>query len=76
MALVVFFPEIQVLDLPYIFDNDREVETVYTGPFIQELRKAIADKTGIRLMVMTNTGGWRNIANSKKQIRSPKIWLV
>lgn len=67
-----FFPEIQVLDLPYIFDNDREVETVYAGPFVGELREAIIKKTGLRLMTITNTGGWRNIANTKKQIRTPE----
>jgi tripartite ATP-independent transporter DctP family solute receptor len=66
-----FFPEIQVLDLPYMFDNDREVEQVYAGPFVNELREAIIKKTGVRLMTITNTGGWRNIANTKKQIRTP-----
>jgi len=67
-----FFPEIQVLDLPYMFDNDREVERVYSGPFVGELRDAILAKTGMRLMTITNTGGWRNIANTKRQIKTPK----
>lgn len=66
-----FFPEIQVLDLPYMFDSDREVEKVYTGPFVSELREAVAKKTGVRLMTITNTGGWRNIANTKKMVKTP-----
>lgn len=66
-----FYPEIQVLDLPYMFDSDREVEAVYAGPFVAELRQAIIKKTKLRLMTITNTGGWRNIANTKKQIRTP-----
>ncbi len=66
------FPESQVLDLPYMFDNDRVIETVFTGPFVHEFRQAIIQRTGLRLMTMTNTGGWRNIANSKRQIRTPR----
>ena len=65
------FPAIQVLDLPYMFDDDRVVETVFAGPFLGELRQAIIGRTGLRLMTVTNTGGWRNIANTKKQIRTP-----
>ena len=33
--------------------------------------KAILEKTGLRLMTIGNTGGWRNIANTKKEIRTP-----
>ena len=66
------FPEIQVLDLPYMFDDDRVVETVFAGPFLNELRTAIVGRTGLRLMTVTNTGGWRNIANTKKEVKSPK----
>jgi tripartite ATP-independent transporter DctP family solute receptor len=66
------FPEIQVLDLPYMFPNDRVVETVYAGPFVHELRKGIIERTGLRVMTISNTGGWRNIANTKKEIRTPK----
>ena len=66
------FPEIQVLDLPYMFDDDRVVETVFAGPFLNELRTAIVGRTGLRLMTVTNTGGWRNIANTKKEVKTPK----
>ena len=66
-----FFPEIQVLDLPYLFSNDAIVEEVYSGPFVSELRTAIIQRTGLRLMTMTNTGGWRNFATTNRAIRSP-----
>jgi TRAP-type C4-dicarboxylate transport system substrate-binding protein len=55
-----------------MFDDDRVVETVFAGPFLGELRQAIIKQTGLRLMTVTNTGGWRNIANTKKEVRTPK----
>ncbi|MCP4746840.1 MAG: hypothetical protein GY874_11990 [Desulfobacteraceae bacterium] len=55
-----------------MFDNDRVVEKVFSGPFVNDLRKALAGKTGLRLMVIGNTGGWRNIANSKHEVRTPE----
>lgn len=65
-------PEVQVLDLPYMFADDRVVEEVFRGPLVDDLRREILNRTGLRLMVITNTGGWRNIANTKREIRTPK----
>lgn len=70
-GLVNWFPEIQVLDLPYVFPNDRVVEQVYGGPFLTELREAILEETGLRLMALSNTGGWRNFANTRREVRTP-----
>lgn len=66
------FPEIQVLDLPYMLSSDRVAECVLRGPLINDIRKAVLDKTGsMRLMTAGNTGGWRNFATTNKQIQSP-----
>lgn len=66
------FPEIQVLDLPYLLSDDRVAEEVFSGPFKGQLRDGVLERTGnIRLMVVTNTGGWRNIANTKRQVKTP-----
>ena len=70
-GISVAFPELQVLDLPYMMDNDAVAEEVLTGPFLNVLRQHVLKKGGPRIMTMTNTGGWRNIANTKKQIKSP-----
>lgn len=70
-GLANFFPEIQVLDLPYLFPDDETLEQLYRGPLVDDLREAILDKTGLRLMTIGNTGGWRNIANTKREIRTP-----
>ena len=62
----------QVLDLPYTFRDDEVAECVLDGPMIDELRDAILEKgLKIRLMTVSNTGGWRNFATTDQQIRSP-----
>ena len=65
------FPEIQVLDLPYLFDDDEIAEKVLSGPFLLELREALLERTGLRLMTIGNTGGWRNVANTRRPIHTP-----
>ena len=68
------FPYVQVLDLPYLMANDRIAEEVLAGDFTRTVRDmALADSGGaIRLMTIGNTGGWRNFANTKRRVQSPK----
>lgn len=62
----------QVLDLPYTFRDDAVAECVLDGPIISELREAILETgLGIRLMTVSNTGGWRNFAATDSVIRNP-----
>jgi len=70
-GISVAFPELQVMDLPYMMDNDAVAEEVLTGPFLNVIRQHVLKKGGPRIMVMTNTGGWRNIANTKRPVKSP-----
>ncbi len=66
------FPEGQVLDLPYIFRDDRVAECVFDGPYVSELRDGVLAKLpNLRLMAIGNTGGWRNFMTTGKQIKSP-----
>ncbi len=66
------FPEIQVTDLPYMFPNDRVAEKVMKSPFMDEVRKAVLEKTGtLRLMGLNNTGGWRDFFTTDVTIKTP-----
>ena len=63
----------QVLDLPYMFANDRIAECVFDGPFVNELRAGVlAEGIPMRLMVISNTGGWRNFGTTTKLIKTPE----
>ena len=62
----------QVLDLPYMFRDDAVAECVLDGPITAELRRAILGANlKIRLMTVSNTGGWRNFAATDSQIKVP-----
>ncbi len=62
----------QVLDLPYTFRDDAVAECVLDGPMIADLRSEIlGSNMPIRLMTISNTGGWRNFASTDAQIRTP-----
>jgi len=66
------FPEIQATDIPYMFPNDRVAEKVYDGPFTMKLREyALKKQPTVRLMMVSNTGGWRCFATKNKEIRTP-----
>lgn len=68
-GLAGFYPEIAVLDLPYLLDNDQVAECVFDGPYRKHLQSSIARAIpGVRLMVVGNTGGWRNFATTRKPI--------
>ncbi len=71
-GLAGWYPPAQFLDLPYLFPNDRVAECVFDGPLTAKLRTAVLQDVGAaRLMAISNTGGWRNIATTTKQVKSP-----
>lgn len=67
------YPYVQVLDLPYLLRDDRIAEAVLKGDFTREMRKDILEDSGglVRLMTIGNTGGWRNFANTERDIKAP-----
>ena len=69
------FPFVQVLDLPYLMSDDRVAEAALANgsefvTTMQGMVKETSDNT-IRLMTIGNTGGWRNFANTKRQVTQP-----
>ena len=50
------FPAGQVLDIPYMFRDDRIAECVFDGPFTRELREAVLHEIpSLRLMAIDGT---------------------
>lgn len=67
-----FFAPAQVLDLPYVFENDQHAECVLDGPILTEMRDSVLSQDlNLRLMGVSNTGGWRNFATVSKPIHHP-----
>lgn len=68
-----FWPPISIFDLPYMLADDRLAESVVSDPeFLKLLRDgALEAIPNIRLMMIANSGGWRNFATVNKQIKTP-----
>jgi len=63
----------QALDLPYLFGGDAIAECVLDGPITDKLSQAVLDEDiAIRLMTVSNTGGWRNFATTESPIQTPE----
>lgn len=60
-----YFPEVQVLGIPYLFLNRDIAYKVLDGPFGQELSNRMATGIGIRPMVWFENGGYRHYSASK-----------
>ena len=70
-ALAEPFPELQVLDLPYLFESAAVVDRVFDGPFHARLRDALIHRLGLRLMAVGGGGGWRALASTQREVRTP-----
>lgn len=65
--------EFAVLDLPYMLRDDAVAECTFDDEdFMAKLRQGFLDASGnMRLMVISNSGGWRNIATTEKAVLTP-----
>ncbi len=71
-GLSTIFGPGQALDLPYIYRDDAVAECVLDGQIADEIRTVVLDQgSKIRLMAVSNTGGWRNFASTSSEIRTP-----
>ncbi len=65
------FPEIQVLDIPYLFPNREVAWEVLDGKFGEKIKEKAAKEAGIRILYWGENGGFRHFSNSKRTIKSP-----
>ncbi|SFP01643.1 TRAP-type C4-dicarboxylate transport system, substrate-binding protein [Cohaesibacter marisflavi] len=72
--LANYWAPVGAFDLPYMLPNDRVAECVYDNEdFLSDVRDNLLEETdNLRLMMVSNSGGWRNFATTNKQIKSPE----
>lgn len=75
-ALTNFVPELGILNLPYIFDDNEHFKRVWSGPFAEKVGEETAAQ-GIKLLCASSTG-FRNImtrssVESIDDLKSKKI---
>ncbi len=66
-----FYPLIDVTNLPFAFSSYNVGYKVYDGEFGQELAKDIEKKAGFKVLGFGESGGFFEITNSKKIVKSP-----
>ncbi len=66
-----FYPEIMVLDIPYLFSSSPVAWAVLDGPFGDQLRKGFLAKTHVNLLAF-GENGYRNFTNSARPIKTPE----
>jgi len=69
--LSYWYPNMQVLAIPYIFRSYDVAYEVLDGPFGQEMREDFRKKTGLRIVSWGENGGFRNFTTGDKLIQSP-----
>lgn len=66
------FKPVQVLSIPYLFENVHQAWRVYDGPFIDKLNEEMRKKTGLRVLHWWESGGFKQWTNSSRPIRKPE----
>jgi TRAP-type transport system periplasmic protein len=59
-SVPAFFPEVQVLAIPYIFRDHAIAYRVLDGEFGDEMKQAILERSGLRVLGYAENGGFRN----------------
>ena len=68
--LASYFPDIQILEMPYTFPSTEVGRMVLDGPFGRELSDALAAESGMRILAYLPSA-FRNFSNSVRPIKSP-----
>ena len=67
----IFYPEIQVITIPYVFQNAAVAWEVMDGPFAQKLFDGMIDQ-GFRAVAIGENGGFRIWGNNAHKIEKPE----
>lgn len=70
-GIAQFYENIAVIDIPFAFRNHIVAWEVLDGWFGEELRADILDKTGVRCLETTETGGFFAFSNNEHPIKTP-----
>lgn len=69
--LTSYYPNIQVLDIPYTFRTTEIGRKVLTGEFGKELNEELAKKSGLRVISWLPSS-FRSFSNNVREIRKPE----
>lgn len=65
-----YYKELQIFSIPFVFRNRMEFYDLLDSDFMQAVHDDIAAKTRIRIISSFDNGGFRNISNNVREVRS------
>jgi C4-dicarboxylate-binding protein DctP len=70
-AIANFFPEIQVVAIPYLFSSSHHaLEFFNTSPFFKDVKDRMEKETKLKVMLAAESG-FRNITNNAHPVKTP-----
>ena len=69
-GIASMYPLIGVIDVPFVFPDIAASHEVLDGPFGQKLGKDLEAKTGLKCLGFSDSGGFFQITNSKRPIKT------
>jgi tripartite ATP-independent transporter DctP family solute receptor len=69
--LSLFYPEIQVLSIPYLVTSHIVAYRLLDSKFFDEMVEDMATKTGLRILMRGENGGFRSFTNKVRPIAKP-----
>ena len=65
-----FYPNMQILSIPYFWKSPVVAWEVFHGPFGQAFFEDMAKKSGLRVITIFDNGGYRNFSNNVRELKS------
>lgn len=69
-ALAAFYPDLQVFNIPYLFNSVTAAYDVLDSQWCQELFDDMAKQSGLRIICSYDNGGYRHFTNSAREIKT------
>ncbi|MCI5074094.1 TRAP transporter substrate-binding protein [Oricola sp.] len=63
--IATVFPDIQILNMPYLFSTVDQARAVLDGPFGDKLAESLREKTGIKVLGWWESGGFKHFSANK-----------
>ena len=70
-ALAGYFPQVQILSIPYLWDNPVVAWEVLDGEFGQKFFDRMAKESNLRVIAIFDNGGYRNFSNNVRLVKTP-----
>ncbi len=71
-GMATFYPKFSIVNIPFSITNYSVAYEVYDGEFGQEMAADIEEETGFKVLGFGESGGFFQLSNSERPIRTPE----